>query len=238
VRPCPECVDLLLASQVHCRSSQHACLYILQPLGCTGRVRVWKQKLRVGQLQPSHTPEHNAHADNSHVCRQPVAVNCSAEDPSGSRLVTLGDDNIVHVYCRDSTGGVLLPRVHACATYDHCASYHPPTPAAAQTCACTSMHARPAALQQRACVCLLRCEKFGNRPAGVDSRAASQHSSLSLHSAIGAIARGAIARGSAAPGTRTDMHPQRASLSRALYCSVAGGSARRFPLSRAPSQPR
>jgi hypothetical protein len=38
------------------------------------------------------------------VCRQPVAVNCSSESPAGDKLITLSDDSMVRLYCRDNTG--------------------------------------------------------------------------------------------------------------------------------------
>eukprot|EP00892_Ulva_mutabilis_P003678 jgi/Ulvmu1/1682/UM115_0011.1 len=36
--------------------------------------------------------------------KQTVAVNCCSEDPLGRQLVTLGDDNMVHVYSHTDTG--------------------------------------------------------------------------------------------------------------------------------------
>jgi hypothetical protein len=40
-------------------------------------------------------------------CRHQVAINYSAEDPSGQRLITLGDDNKVQLHLRDSSGRAL-----------------------------------------------------------------------------------------------------------------------------------
>lgn len=44
------------------------------------------------------------HDGLSHACRQSVAVNCCSEDPHSRQLVTLGDDNMVQVFNRHTSG--------------------------------------------------------------------------------------------------------------------------------------